>query len=1363
MPKKVPKNLGGIHSPLLRSTQPKYGSGTSGQPTAVRRRYVSSPRYFSNESARLPGESPGMKNFFDHRQPRGRICDGPNLNQTIPENEPDTHSSNEEPKKTTKLGTMAGVTLPTILNVLSILMFVRFGFVLGQMGILGTLLLLTMSYGIDLLTTLSVSAIATNGIVKGGGAYYMISRSLGVEFGGAIGIILYIGQILNSALNVAGLIEPLLYNFGLYDGVMSQFFPNGQYWQLLYATIILAFCTVIAFIGAGAMSRGGPLFCLVLLLATLSVPISVLVMKPFSIPSLGTLYSGLSWETLKANLWPHYTIGAAGSQISTMETFNDVFGIFFPATAGILAGSAMSEDLENPSKSIPRGTLQGLLVTVICYLLVICAMGSAIPRNLLYRDVQVIQTVSAVPILIILGEMATALFSVIVGLVGAAQLLQAMARDEIFPGLSIFIDDPRKNRQHTKNTHHYHTNPGSPRHHRRRRRSKNQMAAMGSSNGKHYGRGWYATAISWLLCQLCLFADINQIATLITMTFLMTFIAINVACGLLKIGSAPNFRPSFRYFNVETAFAGTIASVAAMFIVDGVSALLMITFLAFLIVLIHYVSPPKQWGDVSQSLIYHQVRKYLLKLKQDNVKYWRPQILLLVDNPRTTWRLISFCNNLKKGGLYVLGHVMVTRSFQHRVGELNKQRGAWEKIRDLSHIKAFVQISIAPSFVWGVRNVFLGCGLGGMKPNITMLAFYDLSHYSREQLKLPSGLRFENDMNQYSQQVDIHLDRLPTDECTSEQKVKLTEWVQTLEDFSLLNSNLAVAKGFPRLNIPSSNAPSVSEENKQVIDLYPIQMASKVMNNNGDKNILTTNFDTYTLILQLGAILHTVPAWYRTHRLRVVVFVEYYDDIEEEKKRIKSLLEILRIEAEVVVKCLDSGELMTYNYIARGEHITDQDLIKGIDEAMEGNEWWASLKEIRADERQTSTTISSLPKTSGTTSVSINPKAVRKFEHSRRKRFTFANLNKLGVSLSMVANKIPASDIHRMTEDPTDDEMSYSRSTSDSESVMSFASSVSAFPSPFILPNASVNAPSLEYMPQMSISSQGSVASSGTGTNNDGNGSLRGQSRKYGTNNRIIRRQPILDSLKSGHTIRKERSTMMFSAETIPTSHILDNAQGNEPSIVFVKDKKPKKRRGRKKGKPHKSDSTNNQEEEKLNEDKEDIEEEEPKDKERAEPVNASERNVDQENLAEEPVPYSPDIDQEEDNDNLEEPRKTKSETDKKNVIDSSNRASRVSSYSSSNSTSTSSSSGSTSASESTSLSFNELPNRCQFIILHELMSKTSAEATLLFSTLPVPDIGLHNNEEDCLEYASNLELWCNGLPPILLINAKTITVTTNL
>lgn len=113
----------------------------------------------------------------------------------VPEEDPHEMSNAEEKPR---LGMFSGVYVPTTLNVLSILMFLRFGFLIGQAGILGVLLMLLLSYLINLLTTLSISAIATNGVVRGGGAYYMISRSLGPEFGTSIGVIFYVGQILNT-------------------------------------------------------------------------------------------------------------------------------------------------------------------------------------------------------------------------------------------------------------------------------------------------------------------------------------------------------------------------------------------------------------------------------------------------------------------------------------------------------------------------------------------------------------------------------------------------------------------------------------------------------------------------------------------------------------------------------------------------------------------------------------------------------------------------------------------------------------------------------------------------------------------------------------------------------------------------------------------------------------------------------------------------------------------------------------------------------------------------------------------------------------------------------------------------------------
>ncbi|KAI1633555.1 hypothetical protein F4809DRAFT_580258 [Biscogniauxia mediterranea] len=171
-----------------------------------------------------------------------------------------------------------------------------------------------------------------------------------------------------------------------------------------------------------------------------------------------------------------------------------------------------------------------------------------------------------------------------------------------------------------------------------------------------------------------------------------------------------------------------------MFFIDETYASSAICLLIFLFLLIHYLSPPKHWGHVSQNLIYHQVRKYLLRLRPEHIKFWRPQIILLVNDPRHNTRLIQFCNSMKKGSLYILGHVIITNNFNSDIHEAKLQQSAWTRyITEFSRIKAFVQLTMSPSIEWGVRNLILSAGLGGIRPNIAVLGFYNMDDLRRSQ------------------------------------------------------------------------------------------------------------------------------------------------------------------------------------------------------------------------------------------------------------------------------------------------------------------------------------------------------------------------------------------------------------------------------------------------------------------------------------------------------------------------------------------------------------------------------------------------------------------------------------------------------
>ncbi|KAJ5788362.1 hypothetical protein N7457_003352 [Penicillium paradoxum] len=809
----------------------------------------------------------------------------------------------DEPKK---LGTFSGVFVPTTLNVLSILMFLRFGFILGQAGVLGILGLLLVSYTINLVTTMSLSAIATNGTVRGGGAYYLISRSLGPEFGGSIGIVFYLGSVFNTGMNAVGLVDCFTQNFGMHSGDWANFLAEGFWWQYLWGTIILLFCTSICLAGSSIFARASNGLLVILLVATFSIPLSAVLMKPFPVPRQGVEFTGLRLKTLMGNLKPHLTKGAAGSQIKGRENFQDLFGILFPATGGIFAGASMSGDLKHPSKAIPKGTLSGLALTFVSYGLVILAMAASVTRESFYNNVNVIQIVNASDSVILLGEFATSFFSALMGVIGSAKLLQAIARDCLLPGLGIFGQGTQKTDDPV-----------------------------------------YAIIVTYVFAQITMLFDINRIASFVTMTYLMTFLVTNLACFLLKIGSAPNFRPSFHYFNWQTAAAGTLVSGVSMFFVDGLYATGCVGILVILFLLIHYSSPPKPWGDVSQSLIYHQVRKYLLRLRQEHVKFWRPQILLFVSDLDKQYKMVSFCNSLKKGALFVLAHVLVTDDFSAAVPEARRKHTAWTKFVENSKIKAFVNISVSPAAEWGMRNIVLNSGLGGMRPNIVVIDQFRPDQSLVETLSTNSGRRDSKNRRQ-SINSGPRLDE-SSESRAANPPMSGQSYVTILEDLLFkLRINVAVAKGFEDLEIPDPHG----HHTKKYIDLWPIQMSAELGADSASKqNVLTTNFDTYTLILQLGCILNTVPSWKKTYKVRVAVFVEYETDVEDERRRVEALLEKLRIEAEVLVFWLACGDLQAYRTIVNGDTSVTADAREKVHSTLQGEDWWQGLLRARAQDQ----------------------------------------------------------------------------------------------------------------------------------------------------------------------------------------------------------------------------------------------------------------------------------------------------------------------------------------------------------------------------------------------------------------------------
>jgi solute carrier family 12 (potassium/chloride transporters), member 9 len=208
-----------------------------------------------------------------------------------------------------------------------------------------------------------------------------------------------------------GLIDCIKLNFGQSTGNWANILPESQWYLYLWSTLVLLFCTAICLAGSSIFARASNGLLIILILATLSIPLSALVVSPFESRKLGIEYTGMRLTTFMGNLKPRLTRGAAGSQLNTKETFQDLFGILFPATGGIFAGASMSGDLKNPSKSIPKGTLYGLGTTFLLYTLVIFAMAATITRASFNRNANVIQDTNISGLLILAGEFASSFFS----------------------------------------------------------------------------------------------------------------------------------------------------------------------------------------------------------------------------------------------------------------------------------------------------------------------------------------------------------------------------------------------------------------------------------------------------------------------------------------------------------------------------------------------------------------------------------------------------------------------------------------------------------------------------------------------------------------------------------------------------------------------------------------------------------------------------------------------------------------------------------------------------------------------------------------------------------------------------------------
>ncbi|MBW2982157.1 amino acid permease [Candidatus Woesearchaeota archaeon] len=305
-----------------------------------------------------------------------------------------------------KYNTFSGVFIPTFLTIIGVILYLRLGYVVGNAGILGTLLIILISVSITFCTALSISSIITEIKVGPGGAYSIIYKTLGKDIAGSVGIPFYFAQAFSVAFYVFGFSEAWTY-----------IFPNHPFLLVLIITFILLF--LLTYITTSFAIKTQIIIFIIILLSIASVFLGngLWFTKELSVPLFGNFQ--------EMNFW-------------------SVFALFFPAVTGILAGIGLSGVLKNPKKQIRRGVLSAIGITTLIYIAVAVWFGFSASADQLIENTRIMIGLSAFGPLVLLGLLSATFSSALVSFVAAPRLLRALANHKLIPFSSYFRKTTKK-------------------------------------------------------------------------------------------------------------------------------------------------------------------------------------------------------------------------------------------------------------------------------------------------------------------------------------------------------------------------------------------------------------------------------------------------------------------------------------------------------------------------------------------------------------------------------------------------------------------------------------------------------------------------------------------------------------------------------------------------------------------------------------------------------------------------------------------------------------------------------------------------------------------------------------------------------
>lgn len=541
--------------------------------------------------------------------------------------------------------TFRGVFIPCILTIFGAIMHLRLSLVVGRMGIVQSIVIILAAASISFITSLSLSAIATNTRVKGGGPYFLVSRTLGAQFGATLGIVFYCAQAIAVALYIVGFSEAFVRAFGL-----------SSHQLVLVATVVNALLFISVFIGAKWTMHVQYLFLVLVVLSLIS----------------------FFWGAL--TLWDNSQLqNNLAAVTSDYRHFIVMFALFFPAISGMTAGANLSGDLKNPSRAIPLGTLSAVILTTLVYLAMAVSLAASCPRDVLLENNFAVSYAARSEILITLGIFGATLSSAVGCMMGAPRILQALARDRLFAPLQIF--------------------------------------AKGSSSTDEPRN---AILMTFVLSQAgIMLGDLNVIAPIITMAFLITYGTLNMATFYESVTGNPSYRPKFRYCHWSISLVGALACLIVMFLIAPVQAFVALVVMISLYRYISYRKIEGRWGSLQSGVLFERVRKNLVQLEETahHPKNWRPIILALSGGGWERPHIALYGHWFAAGnGILSLGQI-ITGDITDRSGRRDSQEELLRQFISKQELQAFPAVVVAPDITAGIQSLVQCHGIGLLRPN----------------------------------------------------------------------------------------------------------------------------------------------------------------------------------------------------------------------------------------------------------------------------------------------------------------------------------------------------------------------------------------------------------------------------------------------------------------------------------------------------------------------------------------------------------------------------------------------------------------------------------------------------------------------